>query len=110
MYGILRHPFRRAVVAAGDALRAPMSLSGTADAVMDALASAPGPGAPGAPRAVPNLELQLHHTHLPKLDAAGVIAYDADEQTVVDVDEAAVVRLSGVSETLAAECADALSD
>lgn len=109
MYGLLQHPFRRAVVAAGDVLRAPISLSGTADAVMDVLASDPGLAAPNAPRAVPNLELQLHHTHLPKLDAAGVLAYDAAEQTVVDVDEAAVARLSGVSQTLVVECADALA-
>jgi hypothetical protein len=110
MYGLLGHPFRRAVVAAGDALRAPMSLSGTADAVTDALASAPEPATPDAPRATSNLELHLHHTHLPKLDAAGVLAYDATERTVVDVNEAAVARLSGMSETLAAECADALTE
>ncbi|MDS0298201.1 hypothetical protein NDI76_05560 [Halogeometricum sp. S1BR25-6] len=108
MYGLLGHPFRRALVA-DDALRAPMSLSRTADAVTDVLTSTPEPATPDAPRATSNLELHLHHTHLPKLDAAGVIAYDAAERTVVDVDEAAVARLSGVSETLTAECADALA-
>lgn len=107
MRGILGHPLRRAVVAAGDALHAPISLSRTADAVVDALAARTDPTAVAVDATT--LELQLHHTHLPKLDAAGVLAYDAAERTVVDVDGAAVTRLSRISETLAAECAEALA-
>lgn len=107
MYGLLGHPIRRAVVAAGRTLDAPASLSRTADAAVDALAARAEP-TPVAVDAT-SLELQLHHTHLPKLDAAGVLAYDASERTVVDVDEAAVTRLSRMSETLAAECAEALA-
>jgi uncharacterized protein involved in copper resistance len=109
VYGLLKHPFRRAFVAAHDALRAPMSLSRTADVVTEALASTPEPATPDAPQATQNLELHLHHTHLPKLDDAGVIEYDAAEQTVVEVDETAVARLSDASESLAAECTDALA-
>lgn len=30
---------------------------------------------------------QLHHVHLPKLDDAGLITYDSDEQVVVSLDE-----------------------
>ncbi|WP_415378642.1 hypothetical protein [Halosimplex sp. TS25] len=66
-------------------------------AVLDVLASRPGPVArralarelaarevSGSPSesAVSDVEVQLHHAHLPKLDEAGLVDYDLDAETV----------------------------
>lgn len=107
MYELLGNPFRRALVAAEGRLDAPASLSRTAEAVTDAL-TARTDLAPVAADAT-TLELQLHHTHLPKLNDAGVLTYDAARQTVVDVDDDAMSQLTRASEALIAECGDALA-
>lgn len=76
----------------------------TRRAVLDILASRPGPVArsalarelaaretSGSPSesAVSDVEVQLHHVHLPKLDEADLVDYDADAETVASSETAA---------------------
>lgn len=46
-----------------------------------AAAVADGPGASEAAN-VPDLEISLHHAHLPALDRVGLVAYDPEDRTV----------------------------
>ncbi|MFC7140234.1 hypothetical protein ACFQMA_10375 [Halosimplex aquaticum] len=48
-----------------------------------------------SPDAVHSVEIQLHHVHLPKLDDAGLVDYDADAETVAssETDTSAVSDL-----------------
>lgn len=36
-------------------------------------------------QAIQNIETQIHHCHLPKLDAAGLIEYDSNRRVIEDI-------------------------
>ena len=66
--GILVHPLRRAVLT---------SLQGSDEVSLEAIANDLAEN-----EQQDLVKLDLHHTHLPKMDAAGLIEYDADTWTV----------------------------
>lgn len=79
LFDVLAHPHRRAAFAV---LRNGgwLSLDALARAVL-ARRDVTAAGDDRPPLAT--VRLQLHHTHLPKLDAAGVITYDAEDRRAV---------------------------
>lgn len=79
---------RRVVVDSLTEADAPMDVRELARRVAARERSGAGdaPGSP-PPDAVHRVHVSLHHAHLPKLDDAGLVEYDADRQVVVDVAE-----------------------
>lgn len=87
IYSLLSDRRRRSVVAVLSDRNSPIELRELATAVTET-ASDPDDGPPNATREVVTT---LHHVHLPKLDAAGVIDYDSETNTVVPRRTAALV-------------------
>jgi hypothetical protein len=90
---VLDHPYRRALLALLDSAAAPVALADLARAVpacdpsaVDAAGIAPalaggrGVDLPAYP--VETMAAQLHHSHLPRLAAVGLLRYDADDGLV----------------------------
>ncbi|WP_449405221.1 DUF7344 domain-containing protein [Haloferax marinum] len=68
----------------------PMNLDRLSNRVADGLSgNALGPTASTERK----IAIQLHHTHLPLLDDAGVVSYDPNERTVTSIDEARLDEL-----------------
>lgn len=86
-FDVLAEPRRRAVLAVLDRRPGPLPL----DTVVEAVVETTG----GQHR---RTAAALHHVHLPKLGAAGLVAYDRDARTVAaDADFAAVRPLLAVA-------------
>ncbi|RXK46431.1 DUF7344 domain-containing protein [Halorientalis pallida] len=90
MLDVLAHPYRRAVIAV---LRDGEWLS--IDVLTRAVLARCDAATAGDDRPpLETIRLQLHHTHLPKLDAADVITYDAaDRRAVCTVEDDRFRRL-----------------
>ncbi|SFR47099.1 hypothetical protein SAMN04488124_1689 [Halogeometricum limi] len=103
VYGLLGHRIRRAIVVTARAQDVPTPLSEMTSAVANAIAEQTQTATPDGPMRLSRLEVQLHHTHLPKLEMAGVLTYDADAQLVTEFDADELELLSQASDTLEAE-------
>lgn len=68
---------RRSVLAALRSVGGPLQRDALAHAIADG-----EDGSRPSPETVDDLRVQLHHVHLPKLEAAGLVEYDAAEGTV----------------------------
>lgn len=88
LYGILSHPLRRAVL---ETLRG--TDVETVDAVVRSLADSERYQADGGEQfeEMTQIEIVLHHHHLPLMADAGVIRYDSETGTVERVTDADVV-------------------
>ena len=69
-------PRRRTVLAVLDESRCPINLDELASAVADR------EGVADTASAVEEIHIDLHHVHLPKMDALGVLSYDPDASRV----------------------------
>lgn len=83
---------RRIVFDAVESLDGPAARTEIASVVADHVTEGTDASA-----SVENIAVQLHHRHLPQLDRAGLIDYDADEGTAVRTDDVELPRIDGDS-------------
>jgi hypothetical protein len=91
---VVGHPYRRVVLSVLDSRVAPVSVRELSRAVLafdrsgtvfaDTDADAPALDDDTGPVAVETMDAQLHHVHLPRLAAAGLVEYDAEGSVVTD--------------------------
>lgn len=90
LLGVLEDEHRRTVVEVLAEEGRPIGLSLLAESVVaemrDASVDAPTPGD------VERVKVELHHHHLPKLDAAGVLDYDYEESRAVPAESIHTAR------------------
>lgn len=90
LFGVLEDEHRRTVVELLAEEDRPMGLTLLAESVAvemrDASLGAPAPGD------VERAKVELHHHHLPKLDAAGVLDYDYEESRAVPAENLHAAR------------------
>jgi hypothetical protein len=80
---LLSDRYRRHVLACLDGLPAPVSLEGLTDQVAGREFQQPPDKVSMIKRT--QIATALHHTHLPKLEEAGIIVYDTDEGEVTEI-------------------------
>jgi hypothetical protein len=109
VFALLGNRVRRAVVDACRTLDAPVPLPQAADAVAASLFEQSETTTAETALLTSRLELQLHHRHLPKLDAAGALTYRTDDNVVAELDGDALSQLATASETLSGSRGDTLA-
>lgn len=80
---LLSDRYRRHCLACLDGLPAPVSLEGLTDQVAGREFQQPPDKVSMIKRT--QIATALHHTHLPKLEEAGIIVYDTDEGKVTEI-------------------------
>ncbi|WP_135825226.1 DUF7344 domain-containing protein [Halorussus ruber] len=80
---LLSDRYRRHVLACLDGLPAPVTLEGLTDQVAGREFQQPPDKVSMIKRT--QIATALHHTHLPKLEEAGIITYDTDEGKVTEI-------------------------
>ncbi|MUV56871.1 hypothetical protein [Halogeometricum sp. CBA1124] len=93
---------------AGRTLDAPVPLPRVADAVAASLFAQSETTTAETAMVTSRLELQLHHRHLPKLDAAGVLTYRTDDNVLAELDDDALSQLATASDALTGSRGDTL--
>jgi hypothetical protein len=109
VFALLSNRVRRAVVDACRTLDAPVPLPQVADAVAASLFEQSETTTAETAMLTSRLELQLHHRHLPKLDAAGVLTYRADDTVLAELDGDALSQLATASDALSGSRGDTLA-